>query len=149
LINGLFRKATTRAQRTEKEYSFIIYTFFTIPLILLLVWIFILNLGPQSNIAITNNDFILLSIIVVLVLSFRFTELEIPGLKLKRTVEALQKEAEGLRAFLFQIATTSSKATASSSQKMTVEIDATRGTKTEGEPLIEMSENEQTTRKEE
>jgi len=114
-------------ERTEKEYSFIIYTFFTILLILLLGWIFILNLGPQSNIAITNNDLVLLSIIVVLVLSFRFTELQIPGLKLKRTVEALQKEAESLRELMIHLFSySSSQASASANVNLKVEQNQVR-----------------------
>lgn len=134
-------------ERTEKKYSFIIYVFFTILLIPFLGWIFILNLRPQSNIAITNNGLVLLSIIVMLVLSFRFNDLQIPGLKLKRTIETLQKEAEEMRAVLLQIAMSSSKAIATSSQRISVNLGATKNIPLTPAPK-EMQEDEPSTKQE-
>lgn len=101
----------------------IIINLITILFIILLSALFLLSLFPQFKIVINNYNLLLLSIIVVLVLSFRFTELQIPGfLKLSRTVEVLHQETEKLRDILLQVYSSSlSHASASSSVNLTVQ----------------------------
>jgi len=73
-------------------------------LTIILTALFIVSLYPQSGIILNTNNLFLLSFIVVLILSHRFSEIEIkPFLKLSKIIESVKEETQELRNILIQI----------------------------------------------
>jgi len=75
-------------------------------LTIILIAFFIISLYPQSGIILKTNNLILLAFVVVLVLSHRFKEIQIPGfLKLSQALESVKEETQELRNILIQVFT--------------------------------------------
>jgi len=75
-------------------------------LTIILIGLFTISLYPQSGIILDTNNLFLLAFIIVLILSHRFKEIEIPGfLKLSQTLESVKEETQELRNSLVQIQT--------------------------------------------
>ena len=110
--------------KSEKNFSF--YKYMHILLTIALFVVFIFSLFPMSNIIIDNNKLIFLTFLVVLILAYRFNDIQIPGfLKLTKTLESVKKETEELKNTLLQISlslNTISQSTAQSSANINISL---------------------------
>ncbi len=76
--------------------------------------VFVLAALPILGIQITQNQILLLAVVLVLLIFRHFTKIEIPGfLKLSKEVEQVKKDNEAIRATLKSISSAQSNASAS------------------------------------
>lgn len=93
-----------KQKSSEEKHFETILNSVTLVLVVVLIAVFWLSLMPNSTIVLDNSRILLLAIIVVLLLSYRFREIQIPGLlRLSNAVESVKKETEALRNMLMQV----------------------------------------------